>query len=100
MHARPLATADSTWRAALLHRRGLLRAASGGSAALAIGVGAPAARGQAKPFAGVTINGAGFQHVSTQNVKDLLPEFEQVTGMKVDLDLQAFHSMILSATRP
>ncbi len=88
-HGRPLA-ADATWRAAVLHRRGVLRAALGGTAALAIGVRAPAARGQAKPFSGVTINGAGFQHVSTQNIKDLLPEFEQATGMKVNFDLQAF----------
>ena len=71
-------------------RRKLLKDAVGGSAALAIGLHAPAVIGQAKPFAGVTINGACFQHVFQTYLKEYLPEFEAATGMKVNLDLQAF----------
>ena len=71
-------------------RRRLLKDAAGGSAALAIGLHAPAVIGQAKPFAGVTINGACFQHVFQTYLKEYLPEFEAATGMKVNLDLQAF----------
>lgn len=53
-------------------------------------IGAPAVLAQSKPFAGVTINGACFQHVFQSYLKDLLPEFEAQSGMKVNLDLQAF----------
>jgi multiple sugar transport system substrate-binding protein len=44
----------------------------------------------AKPFAGVTINGAMFEHTFSVVLKELVPEFEQQTGMKVNLDLQGF----------
>ena len=71
-------------------RRKLLKEVAGKSAALAIGLHAPAVIGQAKPFAGVTINGACFQHVFQTYLKEYLPEFEAATGMKVNLDLQAF----------
>src|SRR5829696_8444780 len=40
--------------------------------------------------AGVTLNGACFQHVFQTYLKELLPEFEAQSGMKVNLDLQAF----------
>ena len=82
--------AVATLKAAALHRRALLRSALSGGAALAVGLRAPAARGQAKPFAGVTLNGACFQHVFHTWLKDLLPDFEEQTGMMVNLDLQAF----------
>ncbi len=71
-------------------RRKILKNFAGGSTALAFGLHAPAVIGQAKPFAGVTINGACFQHVFQNYLKELLPEFEASTGMKVNLDLQAF----------
>ncbi|MGH7333110.1 MAG: ABC transporter substrate-binding protein [Candidatus Rokuibacteriota bacterium] len=64
------------------------------SAAAGIGVGAfgrpPGVLGQAKKFQGVTINGAMFQHVWNTQLKEYIPEFETKTGMKVNLDLQAF----------
>ncbi len=50
----------------------------------------PAVLAQAKPFAGVTLNGAAFQHGYHAAIKELLPEFEQATGIKVNFDLQAF----------
>ncbi|MEO6269342.1 MAG: extracellular solute-binding protein [Lautropia sp.] len=71
-------------------RRSLLRSLAAGGATLALGAHAPAVLGQAKKFAGVTINGACFQHVFQTYLKDYLPEFESQTGMKVNLDLQAF----------
>jgi multiple sugar transport system substrate-binding protein len=80
----------ATSAAASLHRRRLLQAALTGSAALAVGLRAPAVRGQAKPFAGVTINGACFQHVFQTYLQSYIPEFEESSGMKVNLDLQAF----------
>lgn len=50
----------------------------------------PMVLGQAKPFQGVTINGASFQHVYATTLKQYLPEFEAKTGIKVNFDLQAF----------
>ena len=71
-------------------RRKALKSIAGGGAVLATGLYAPAVIGQAKPFAGVTINGACFQHVFQTYLKETIPEFEAATGMKVNLDLQAF----------
>jgi len=51
---------------------------------------APARAGAARPFAGVTINGAMFQHTFSAILREYVPEFEQKTGMKVNFDLQAF----------
>lgn len=79
-----------TMVAANLHRRQLLRAALTGSAALAVGLRAPAVLGQAKRFAGVTLNGACFQHVFQTYLQEYLPEFEEQSGIKVNLELQAF----------
>jgi multiple sugar transport system substrate-binding protein len=76
--------------AADLRRRRLLQALAGSSAAAAAGLHAPVVRGQAKKFAGVTINGACFQHVYQTYLKEAIPEFEAASGMKVNLDLQAF----------
>ncbi|MBA2450314.1 MAG: extracellular solute-binding protein, partial [Chloroflexi bacterium] len=50
----------------------------------------PGQTGAAKPFAGVTISGASFQHVYQEALKEYLPQFEEQSGMKVNLDLQAF----------
>ncbi len=80
----------ATLAAARLHRRRLLEAALVGPAAAAIGLRAPAVLGQAKPLAGVTLNGACFQHVFQTYIKEYLPEFEAATGAKVNLELQAF----------
>jgi len=51
---------------------------------------APLVLGQAKPYQGVTINGASFQHVYGTYLKQYLPEFEEKTGMKVNFELSAF----------
>lgn len=45
---------------------------------------------QAKLLAGQTVKVLLFDHVYTQSIKGLLPEFEALTGAKVELDLQAF----------
>ena len=71
-------------------RREILKVAAGSGAAFAFGLGAPSVIGQAKPFSGVTINGACFQHTFQTYLKEFLPECEAATGMKVNLDLQAF----------
>ena len=71
----------STIEAAQTHRRTLLKTALYGSAAAAVGLRAPAVLGQSKPFAGVTINGASFQHVFHTYLKEYIPEFEEQTGM-------------------
>src|SRR4051794_38334908 len=71
-------------------RRQVLRTLAAGGTALALGGFAPAVLGQAKKFAGVTINGACFQHVFQTYLKDMIPEFEALSGAKVNLDLQAF----------
>jgi multiple sugar transport system substrate-binding protein len=84
------ANAAATVAASRVHRRQILRAFAGGGAALAVGLRAPAVLGQAKQFAGVTINGACFQHVFQTYIKEFIPEFEAQSGMKVNLDLQAF----------
>ncbi|MCM0018373.1 MAG: extracellular solute-binding protein [Tagaea sp.] len=82
--------AIATVAAAKLHRRRLLQAAMGGAALAATGLAAPPVVGQARRFAGVTLNGACFQHVFHTWLRDLLPEFEAQSGMKVNLDIQAF----------
>lgn len=81
---------SATFKAASLHRRRLLQAALGGGVIAASGLSAPPVVGQARKFAGVTLNGACFQHVFHSWLKDLLPEFEAQSGMKVNLDVQAF----------
>jgi multiple sugar transport system substrate-binding protein len=88
--ARSASSSRSTPSAANVRRRRLLKAIAGGSAAVAAGLKAPVVLGQAKRFAGVTINGACFQHVYQTYLKEVIPEFEAATGMKVNLDLQAF----------
>ena len=76
--------------AARTHRRLLLKAGLFGAASLAVGLRAPAVRGQAKRFAGVVIQGAAFQHAFHIALKSWLPEFEEQTGLKVVFDLQSY----------
>ncbi len=71
-------------------RRDVLKAAVGGSVALVAGLRAPVVLGQAKQFAGVTLRGACFQHHFQTNIIEQLPEFEKLTGIKVNLELQSF----------
>lgn len=71
-------------------RRDALKAAAGTSLLLATGLRAPAILGQAKQFAGVTLRGACFQHHFQTNIIEQLPEFEKLTGIKVNLELQSF----------
>jgi multiple sugar transport system substrate-binding protein len=67
------------------------RAFLAGAATLGgVGLRVPAVLGQAKPFAGVTINGAAFQHVFHTYLKEYIPEFEARTGMKVNFTTPAF----------
>ncbi|MCM0018366.1 MAG: extracellular solute-binding protein [Tagaea sp.] len=82
--------AVETARAAKLQRRSLLKAALGGIVATTASLKAPYVAAQARPFAGVTINGSSFQHVFQSYIRELLPEFEAQTGIKVNLDLQSF----------
>ncbi|MFY9512253.1 MAG: extracellular solute-binding protein [Rubrivivax sp.] len=64
-------------------RRRLLQAAAG--AALAF-----PAIAQTKPFAGLKLRGAVYQHGFFNHLKKYIPEFEASTGMTVDLQLSAF----------
>jgi multiple sugar transport system substrate-binding protein len=70
-----------------LSRRSVL---SGGATLLATGVCMPAVLAQTKEFQGVTLKGAAFQHPFQTILTQLLPEFEQQTGIKVLLDIQSF----------
>ena len=45
---------------------------------------------QTKPFSGVTLHAASFQHRFFTLLQGYIPEFEEKTGMKVDLQLSAF----------
>jgi multiple sugar transport system substrate-binding protein len=71
-----------------MRRRSFLRGAAAGLAVTTVR--ATAVIGQTKPFAGVTINGASFQHVFHTYLKEFIPEFEDKTGMKVNFTTQAF----------
>ena len=71
-------------------RRSLLKTTALGAAGAAVGVHFPALTGYAKPFDGVTITGASFQSVFHEYLKEYIPEFEEQSGMKVNLEQQAF----------
>ncbi|MHB1133793.1 MAG: ABC transporter substrate-binding protein [Chloroflexota bacterium] len=45
---------------------------------------------QAKVLAGQTVKVLLIDHVYTRNLKEMIPEFESLTGAKVELDSQAF----------
>jgi multiple sugar transport system substrate-binding protein len=78
---------NSGHKSAAVSRRTLLQAGAAtiGAAALPMPVIA-----QTKPFAGVTLRGASFQHRFFTLLQNYIPEFEAQTGMKVDLQLSAF----------
>src|SRR5690606_32678988 len=90
IYRKPADAAPSTMDAARLHRRQLLSGIAAISAGAAFGLRAPAVLAQARKFDGITIRGACFQHIFHENIRTLLPEFEEATGMKVEIDLQAF----------
>ena len=71
---------------ARLPRRTLLKAAAGVAATTL----AFPALAQAKPFAGVKLRGAAYQHGFFTILRKYIPEFEAQTGMTVDLQLSAF----------
>jgi multiple sugar transport system substrate-binding protein len=62
-----------------------------GAGALGLGaLGAPPAVGQARPFAGQTLNGAAFQSTFFEYLRAYFPEFEERTGAKLNFNTQAF----------
>ncbi|MHB1132767.1 MAG: ABC transporter substrate-binding protein [Chloroflexota bacterium] len=65
-------------------------AATAAATAAAVPTQAPTQAGAAKPLAGITLNGAMFEHTFSAIIKEYLPEFEQKTGAKVNLELNAF----------
>src|ERR1700721_2629378 len=73
--------------APLVSRRKLLQVSAAALGAAAFPMPAIA---QAKPFAGVTLHGASFQHRFFTLLQNYIPEFEAESGMKVDLQLSAF----------
>lgn len=86
-HRNRAGVAVSIATAARVHRRQILKALA---AMPALGLYAPAVLAQTRKFEGVTLRGACFQVLFQESIKALLPEFEQATGMKVEIDLQAF----------
>ena len=70
-----------------LSRRTVLK---GGAAALSAAAFPMPAFAQSKPYSGVTLHGASFQHRFFTLLQNYIPEFEDKTGMKVDLQLSAF----------
>ncbi len=66
-------------------RRQVLHAAGVGAATLAL-----PALAQTKPFAGIKLRGAAYQHSFFNLLRKYIPEFETQTGMTVDLQLSAF----------
>jgi multiple sugar transport system substrate-binding protein len=80
----------ATLLAARAHRRQILKTALGGSAALAVGLRAPAVLGQSKPFNGVTLNISCWSATYPKLLVDYLPEFTEKTGIKVNYDTPGF----------
>jgi multiple sugar transport system substrate-binding protein len=78
---------NSSDKSAAVSRRTLLQA---GAATLGAAAFPMPAIAQTKPFAGVTLRGASFQHRFFTLLQNYIPEFEAQTGMKVDLQLSAF----------
>lgn len=71
-------------------RRRLIKAAAATVAVSAGSTLAFPALAQAKPFAGVKLRGAAYQHGFFNILRKYIPEFEAQTGMTVDLQLSAF----------
>ena len=82
-----MASNKSTASTGPFSRRTLLK---GGAAALGAAAFPLPAIAQSKPFSGVTLHGASFQHHFFTLLQNYIPEFEEKTGMKVDLQLSAF----------
>lgn len=70
-------------------RRLLQGSAAMGAATLVLPGKAPAATG-AKPYAGTTINVSTFSGPYPKILADLLPEFEELTGIRVNYDTPSF----------
>ena len=70
-----------------ISRRTLLKQAAGVTAGASLGMPAIA---QSKPFAGLKLRGAAYQHGFFNHLRKYIPEFEAATGMTVDLQLSAF----------
>ena len=79
--------ADRLLRAVPMTRRKLLKA---GAAGLGLAAFPTPLIAQTKPFSGVTLHGASFQHRFFTLLQKYIPEFEDQTGIKVDLQLSAF----------
>ncbi len=71
-------------------RREFLKVSAGTLAFGATGARAPIVLGQAKEFGGVTLNVSVFQHAYTNVLKELLPEIEAKTGLKINFQTPAF----------
>src|SRR6195952_4494398 len=69
-----------------LDRRQLVKA----GVALGISAFPMPAIAQTRPFSGITLHVASFQHRFFTVLQNYIPEFEQQTGTKVDLQLSAF----------
>ena len=82
-----MANNKSTGPGRPFNRRSVLKA---GAAALGAAAFPLPVFAQSKPFAGVTLHGASFQHRFFTLLQNYIPEFEEKTGMKVDLQLSAF----------
>jgi len=75
----------TTSNSGTLSRRSVLQ----GAAAVGAAMGFPAIA-QSKPFNGLKLRGAVYQHGFFNVLKKYIPEFEQQTGMTVDLQISAF----------
>ena len=74
-------------------RRSFVRGAAGAAALplAARGVGrATAQPARGKPFAGKTLNVFMFDHPYPRALKELLPQFTELTGIKVEMDTPSF----------
>jgi multiple sugar transport system substrate-binding protein len=82
-----------------LSRRRLLLTGAAGLAATALRCPTPALA-QSKPFSGITLRCAAYQHEFMVILQGYIPEFEQQTGMKVELRLfpfQNYNPLVTSA---
>jgi multiple sugar transport system substrate-binding protein len=71
-------------------RRDVLKTGGALTAAGAAGLYAPAVIGQSKPFDGVTLNVSCWSAPYPKWLADYLPEFENLTGAKVNYDTPGF----------
>jgi multiple sugar transport system substrate-binding protein len=80
----------ATLLAASAHRRQVLKAVVGGSAALAVGLRAPVVLGQSKQFQGVTLNVSCWSATYPKLLAEYIPEFTAKTGIAVNYDTPGF----------